>query len=182
MNSGKKTEETFSKGKQKNPSRVNFKINRCKHEKLQLRVNQTSRRKNWLSNTFFPLQEPAIISRSTWFCTFNNYLLISPPFSCLFMLSFPSSYFLIIPRLHSKLNSRKKSTVECDVLGVSGKKYLWLFFLFHHHFPTPHYGCWFYFLLFRHKHTTPFCLMLQLLVALSLSMLSCFSLTEKCHH
>lgn len=140
---------------------------------------------------FFPLQEPAIISRSTWFCTFNNYLLISPPFSCLFMLSYPSSYFLIIPRLHSKLNSRKKkSTVECDVFGVSGKKYLWLFFFIPSSFSDSDVGfiffsfllCFPFFFFGISIHTTPFCLMLQLLVALSLSMLSCFSLTEKCHH
>ena len=140
---------------------------------------------------FLPSQEPAIISRSTWFCTFNNYLLISPPFSCLFMLSYPSSYFLIIPRLHSKLNSRKKSTVECDVFGVSGKKYLWLFFysiiIFRLRITDVGFIFFSFLLCFPFFfgisiHTTPFCLMLQLLVALSLSMLSCFSLTEKCHH
>jgi hypothetical protein len=48
MNS-EKPQETFSvhKGKEKkwekNPPRMNFKINRCKHEKLQLRVNQTTK-------------------------------------------------------------------------------------------------------------------------------------------
>lgn len=153
------------------------------HTKLQLQVNQSMEKLASFQGAGKLFSLPAFIAFPTfaWFCTFKNYLLY---FLCLFMLMYESSCSSLFQHCIQSLWWRTKK----DGKSTCG------FLFHHHHFPSDSpYGCWqrdFLFLsslasVFRffginiHIPTFVWCYSYLLL---PLSILTGFSLTEKCHH
>lgn len=141
----------------------------------------------------------AIISRSTWFCTFNNYLPI--PFHGTFLVYSCSHARVLIFSLFQDCIQNSKRRVWC--VEWVGKSTCGFSFFFSPFIPssfsirlriTDVGGGIFafssllflaFFFFFRGINTTQprfsvWCYSYLLLA--SLSMLSCFSPTEKCHH